>query len=87
MTGTLNELNKHIPLISLQLSHNHFSGTIPKSYREKRFLELDLRYNKFTSTIPNEISVLTKLQTFFLRYNSFSGFSDLGVWFGCDVIG
>jgi hypothetical protein len=76
-TGTLGDgdLSISSSLINLTLSHNHLSGTIPRSLQEHSFQSLDLSYNKFTGEFST-ISILNVdniSSRVILEVNRFSG--------------
>ncbi|KAL9292632.1 putative leucine-rich repeat domain superfamily [Arabidopsis thaliana] len=77
LTGSLSFVRSLRKLTILDVSHNHFSGTLnPNSslFELHNLAYLDLGFNNFTSsTLPYEFGNLNKLQALFLTSNSFYG--------------
>jgi Leucine-rich repeat (LRR) protein len=83
LTGSLPSipLDQLPPLVNLSLSHNHLTGTVPKSFQTKSFLHLDLSNNKFsgeypelgTSVNPEDPLDPASKQAIYLDINRFSG--------------
>ncbi|KAJ4907251.1 receptor like protein 24 [Raphanus sativus] len=78
-----NKLSGSFPLVRnlsklsvLDLSHNHFSGTLtPNSglFELHQLNSLFLSYNNFNSSLPSEFGNLKKLEFLYLTSNHFSG--------------
>ncbi|KAK1314021.1 hypothetical protein QJS10_CPA06g01951 [Acorus calamus] len=61
-------------LHSLNLSHNHLIGSIPRSFQNLTSIEsLDLSFNNLSSEIPPQLAQLNALSTFRVAYNNLSG--------------
>ncbi|KAK1263719.1 hypothetical protein QJS04_geneDACA009442 [Acorus gramineus] len=61
-------------LHSLNLSHNHLTGSIPESFQNLMSLEsLDLSFNHLSGVIPSQLVQLNMLSTFQVAYNNLSG--------------
>ncbi|KAB1206551.1 LRR receptor-like serine/threonine-protein kinase ERECTA [Morella rubra] len=61
-------------LLSLNLSNNFLTGSIPISFRDLKSIEsLDLSQNGLTGKIPSELVGLTSLSVFSVAYNKLSG--------------
>ncbi|KAG9137835.1 hypothetical protein Leryth_022291 [Lithospermum erythrorhizon] len=75
LKGTLApELGDLTHLRSLVLSHNQFSGGIPKKLGLLTMLEvLDLSDNKLSGTVPGEIGDLKSLKCLLISNNNFEG--------------
>ncbi|MFS8000872.1 putative transferase [Helianthus anomalus] len=66
-------------LMGLNLSHNHFSGSIPKNIGNLKSLNsLDLSTNELTGTIPQSMAALNFLSYLNLSHNNFSGQIPIG---------
>ncbi|CAH8261777.1 unnamed protein product [Arabidopsis lyrata] len=77
LTGSLSFVRNLRKLTVLDVSHNHFSGTLdPNSslFELHHLTYLDLGFNNFTSSsLPYEFGNLNKLEALFLSSNSFYG--------------
>ncbi|KAB1206537.1 Phytosulfokine receptor 1 [Morella rubra] len=67
-------MGKLTQLLSLNLSNNFLTGSIPISFRDLKSIEsLDLSHNRLTGKIPHELVGLTFLSVFSVAYNNLSG--------------
>jgi Leucine-rich repeat (LRR) protein len=75
LTGSINNTVEGLgSLISLALSHNYFSQTLPASLGN--FLALDYLFldnNQFTGTLPDSLNNLKNLKAVFVQNNRFHG--------------
>jgi len=61
-------------LLSLNLSNNFLTGSIPNSFQNLKNIEsLDLSHNKLSGRIPFEFVEMTSLSVFSVAYNNLSG--------------
>ncbi|XP_073147309.1 uncharacterized protein [Henckelia pumila] len=60
-------------LISYNLSHNSFTGSIPQVGSLCNLVELDMSHNKLSGTIPNTLSSCIELGRLHLENNSLEG--------------
>ncbi|XP_073294675.1 uncharacterized protein [Primulina huaijiensis] len=60
-------------LISYELSHNSFTGSIPQVGSLCNLVELDLSHNRLSGTIPNTLSSCFELGRLHLENNSLEG--------------
>jgi gliding motility-associated-like protein len=81
LSGAVPLLKKMTFLLTLQLSGNGFSDSIP-NFNFKKLVSLELEFNQFSGSIP-DFQHIPKLQTLYLNYNKLSGqipnFSNLPV--------
>lgn len=72
---TLSGFLDQLPDIAIfHANSNNFTGSVPKSIANLRFLyELDLSNNVFTGEFPNQVYSATNLTFLDLRFNKFSG--------------
>ncbi|QHO56241.1 putative leucine-rich repeat receptor-like protein kinase [Arachis hypogaea] len=62
------------PLVTFNVSSNHFTGTIPSEiFRCQKLQRLDLSNNKFIGSLPNNIGTLEHLEILKLSGNELSG--------------
>ncbi|KAJ1437379.1 Leucine-rich repeat-containing N-terminal, plant-type [Sesbania bispinosa] len=76
LRGTLQSLNFSLlpNILTLDISHNSFNGSIPNSIGKLVFLShLDVGNNKLSRDIPNEIWNLRNLKYLALDLNNFNG--------------
>ncbi|XP_014496244.1 leucine-rich repeat receptor-like protein kinase PXC1 [Vigna radiata var. radiata] len=74
LNGTLYPLLNCTSLELLYLSHNDFSGEIPRQISSLRLLlRLDISDNNIRGPIPNQVAKLTHLLTLRLQNNALSG--------------
>ncbi|KAF8019664.1 hypothetical protein BT93_G0374 [Corymbia citriodora subsp. variegata] len=74
LAGTLPKFNWTSPLILMDLSFTSFSGDLPYSIGNLKYLEiLNLERCKFTNSIPPSLGILTSLTSLKLISNQFTG--------------
>ncbi len=71
LSGPAPALKNMTFLLTLQLSGNQFSGSLP-DFHFPRLVSLELEFNQFTDTIP-DFQHIPKLTTLYLNYNKLSG--------------
>ncbi|XP_017221929.1 protein MALE DISCOVERER 2 isoform X2 [Daucus carota subsp. sativus] len=72
--GLAPSLGKLTHLKILILSHNQFSGSVPKEYSGLPMLEImDLRSNSLNGIIPSEITEMPSLKCLLVQNNNFEG--------------
>ncbi|KAF3442375.1 hypothetical protein FNV43_RR16291 [Rhamnella rubrinervis] len=74
LVGFLPEFHYGSNLTSLDLSSTKFSGTLPKSIGNLKYLNsLDLDYCTFSGTLPSRLWNLSELRVLYLSDNNFCG--------------